>query len=182
MGKPKTNTKVNCNGSCCKNCSESDKIHQVLAIPKNEAGKTTIYDCALEGSVKKEDDDTDATKTKYKFNICKADKHIVKYNDNISEFKRIKNSGGSNVVESNNQVIIDAPQQIACEINTCCKTCVTTDAMHILEGEITPDSTNNNNKQIVHVIIDAKKKKKKKKKKFIFKIHKKKKKKKKKKS
>merc|ERR1711862_1025690 len=29
-------------------------------------------------------------------------------------------------------------------------------AIHIQEGEITPDSTNNNNKQIVHVIIDAK--------------------------
>jgi len=144
--KPKVfRVKVDCDGGCCKDC-EDEEMHQVLAIPSDTEGITHINDCAVGDDVPEKRSWTDkagVTVDKYIFNICRADKHILRRNEHISKFRtKRKPLSEDNLPEM-------APQD--CERNTCCKTCIVKDTYSTKE-EDEPESNNNNTSGITHKI------------------------------
>ena len=99
--KPKLMTPRNdCNGGCCNACVEK-KIHQVAATPTSDLGLALIHDCSMGDNKpfivdpsllpKKNIEKNDMSSGDvYIFNICKADKHILRESVDIANFSRIK--------------------------------------------------------------------------------------------
>jgi len=148
--KPKVlKVRVDCDGGCCKDC-EDEKMQKVLATPSDTEGITLINDCAVGDDVPKKitTEKDGETIEKYTFHVCRADRHILKYNEHISKLKRQRKPVNT---EPNN-----IPAQ-GCEVNTCCKTCIVKDTIST-KKETEPESDNNNNSentQIVNVIVTA---------------------------
>jgi len=99
--KPKSMTpRIDCNGSCCNACVEKE-IHQVAATPTSDLGLALIHDCSMGDNKpfivdpshlpKKNIETNDMSSVDvYIFNICKADKHILRESVDIANFSRIK--------------------------------------------------------------------------------------------
>lgn len=153
--------KVDCNGGCCKNC-KGDKVHKVLATLaepiNNDDGLNLIKDCNVADEEPRlithnPINGRSNNGVKYKFSICKNDKHIVKNSALISSFRRYVTRPARFPVKKT-----DAPTDEVmrddynstnsgdddygdCGVDTCCKSCTTSDEM-ANPGEEQPPGTN----------------------------------------